>query len=799
MSVDEDATTVTLQARATTTSDKMPESGITVALSATTAGDTATEGSDYRRRNRSFSFGQGDFTRKDVGGGQFRFQATKEISVSITDDTVDEPDEDFTITLSYSNPSLSHLQGGPDTATVTIADNDHVPVTLGWEETQFTAEEPTSPGATTPVTLRAMAVTETDKRPENGFTFDFTIATANGTARQPDDYEQLSTTESIDRNNFSRTTVDGQFRWVASRNVTVEVKHDTIDEPLETFSVRLAFVGPSVPYLRRGDLTATVTTTDDIASLADLRATVNGNRSVVSPQDELSYNWSVSNSGPSASTNTVLTATLDPGVTFVSATPDGACRRSGRTVTCSLGTLEANETTDGTIVVEVVGTASADLEFTAVARSDQLDRTPANNDDSESTELFAPPEQVRNLSPVRSSAAFIELSWARPSDNGSPITRYELERKEAGESYALVTPEPSVAATTYRDSQVSAGTTYTYQLRAFNADGDGEWSNEATATARDAPPPPPPPPPRTGGGGGGGGAPQNRAPEFMEGDRTTRSVAENTPAGVNIGEPVAATDFNRDALTYSLRGLGSDLFDVDASSGQLLTKAPLDYETESSYIVFVWVQDNKNAIGRPDTERDTVIRIELTVTNEDEAGTVALSSSEPDVDIPITAALTDPDGGLDARRLVVGALCGPDRVDGHPRGGVGLLHAGRRRQGQLPAGDGLLHGRTRAAQERAGGDGRLRPVERRASVSRYGPRHRQGAERRAGAERGGEHGRGRSRGRSGCGHGRRGRRADLRARRRRRGLVRHRRRTRGRSGSAPPRRWTTRRTRTSTR
>ena len=170
----------------------------------------------------------------------------------------------------------------------------------------------------------------------------------------------------------------------------------------------------------------------------------------MSPQDELSYNWSVSNSGPSASTNTVLTATLDPGVTFVSATPDGACRRSGRTVTCSLGTLEANETTDGTIVVEVVGTASADLEFTAVARSDQLDRTPANNDDSESTELFAPPEQVRNLSPVRSSAAFIELSWARPSDNGSPITRYELERKEAGESYALVTPEPSVAATTYR-------------------------------------------------------------------------------------------------------------------------------------------------------------------------------------------------------------------------------------------------------------------------------------------------------------------------------------------------------------
>ena len=183
-------------------------------------------------------------------------------------------------------------------------------------------------------------------------------------------------------------------------------------------------------------------------------------------------------------------------------------------------------------------------------------------------------------------------------------------------------------------------------------DGHGAGKSAQAVSANpveDAPPPPPPPPPppRTGGGGGGGGAPANRAPEFMEGDRTTRSIAENTPAGVNIGDPVAASDFNRDTLTYSLRGLGSDLFDVDASSGQLLTKAILDYETEASYIVFVWVQDNKNAIGRPDTERDTVIRIELAVTNEDEAGAVALSLSEPDVDVLLTAALIDPDGGLD--------------------------------------------------------------------------------------------------------------------------------------------------------
>ena len=49
VSIDEHAGTVTLQARATTTVDKMPESGFSVLLSATTADDTATQGSDYRR------------------------------------------------------------------------------------------------------------------------------------------------------------------------------------------------------------------------------------------------------------------------------------------------------------------------------------------------------------------------------------------------------------------------------------------------------------------------------------------------------------------------------------------------------------------------------------------------------------------------------------------------------------------------------------------------------------------------------------------------------------------------------
>ena len=512
----EHATTVTLEARATTTSDKMPESGFTVPLSATTAAGTATQGSDYRRLTSNFSFDQGDFTRTDVRG-QFRFRATRDISVSIIEDTDDEPDEKFTVTLNYSNPSLPHLQGGPDTRTVTIVDNDHVPVTLGWEETVLTAEEPTSPGTTTPVTLRAMAVTATDKRPESRFTFDFTVSTANGSARQPDDYEQLSATETFDRGDFTRTMVNGQSRWVASADFTANIVHDTVDEPFESFTIRLAFVGSRQPHLTLGDSTVTVTTTDDGASLADLRTTVNATASTVGHGEQLTYDWSVNNSGPAASTSTVLTSTLDAGTSFVSGQVTGPatsqCRQSGRRVTCTIGTLELGDTARGDVVVEVTGNASADIRFTAIAGADQLERTPGDNDDSDTTELDAAPRKITNLR-ATGTGAHIDLTWRTPDDNGTLITRYDLERKEAGGSYASVPTAPGVAATTYRDSGVTTGTTYTYQLRAMNADGDGEWSNEATATANDPPPPPPPPPKKkeepitttsTGGGGGGGG------------------------------------------------------------------------------------------------------------------------------------------------------------------------------------------------------------------------------------------------------------------------------------------------------
>ncbi len=90
----------------------------------------------------------------------------------------------------------------------------------------------------------------------------------------------------------------------------------------------------------------------------------------------------------------------------------------------------------------------------------------------------------------------------------------------------------------------------------------------------------------------GAAQPDNAAPVFTEDESTIRSVAENTPAGENIGAPVAATDTDTgDTLTYSLGGTDAASFAIVAASGQLQTRAALDYETKTSHSVTVSVSD----------------------------------------------------------------------------------------------------------------------------------------------------------------------------------------------------------------
>ena len=105
----------------------------------------------------------------------------------------------------------------------------------------------------------------------------------------------------------------------------------------------------------------------------------------------------------------------------------------------------------------------------------------------------------------------------------------------------------------------------------------------------------------------------NVAPAFSS-EAATRSVAENTAAGMNIGAPVMATDDDNDTLRYMLSGTDAGSFDIGMSTGQLMTKAALDYETKMSYMVTVTATD-------PDGASDSIM-VTIMVTDVDEGDPV---------------------------------------------------------------------------------------------------------------------------------------------------------------------------------
>ena len=79
----------------------------------------------------------------------------------------------------------------------------------------------------------------------------------------------------------------------------------------------------------------------------------------------------------------------------------------------------------------------------------------------------------------------ISLSWDAPADNGAAITRYELQVSDNGTSgWSGLGGEISPSATSHPHTGLSAGTTKYYQIRAYNSEGSGAWSNVANATTQ---------------------------------------------------------------------------------------------------------------------------------------------------------------------------------------------------------------------------------------------------------------------------------------------------------------------------
>jgi len=91
------------------------------------------------------------------------------------------------------------------------------------------------------------------------------------------------------------------------------------------------------------------------------------------------------------------------------------------------------------------------------------------------------PSAVTDLSTAIPSPAVntqLELTWTAPSDGGSIITGYKIERKAAGGSWEIAIANTGNANTTYLDSGLVCNKNYDHRISAINAIGTGPTSNE---------------------------------------------------------------------------------------------------------------------------------------------------------------------------------------------------------------------------------------------------------------------------------------------------------------------------------
>ena len=204
---------------------------------------------------------------------------------------------------------------------------------------------------------------------------------------------------------------------------------------------------------------------------------------------------------------------------------------------------------------------------------------------------------------VDPAANGLRVSWTAPVMTGKPpLSGYDVEHSlrtsAAGASPvawgAWVDINYAGTGTSAAIAGLTAGETYRVQVRAINAEGDGPWTAPVTGV------------PNTP-------SLVNAAPAFTEGGSTTRSVAENTVAGTNIGVPLAATDGDSDTLVYAIDATTGDHdhFAIGRSSGQLKTKSALDHESNNRYTVVVTVSD-----GNGGTDSITVTIDVTDVANE---------------------------------------------------------------------------------------------------------------------------------------------------------------------------------------
>ena len=206
-------------------------------------------------------------------------------------------------------------------------------------------------------------------------------------------------------------------------------------------------------------------------------------------------------------------------------------------------------------------------------------------------------------------AGGIQLNWEAPQERSDEVSGYQILRRRPNEGEArllILVADTGSAATGYLDaSATEPGIEYLYRVKARRGDELSGWTNNVRLTYS-APPPDPVNEPDPVVEPDPDAPSEDRGVARISGPTgvTTRSVAENTAADVDIGLPIVATDVIG-TVSYALVGADAGSFNIDAATGQLQTSAALDYETKSRYELIVRATDSTGSV-------DIMVAIDVT-------------------------------------------------------------------------------------------------------------------------------------------------------------------------------------------
>ncbi len=232
----------------------------------------------------------------------------------------------------------------------------------------------------------------------------------------------------------------------------------------------------------------------------------------------------------------------------------------------------------------------------------------------------------------------LALAWDAVPD----ARRYRVDSRVAA-TETWTTAVRDVRTTTYTLAELTCGTAYEVQVRAFGAVGRAAaaWGAPSTtlATRTSACPP----------------------PAFGDAAYAFR-VAETSAVGTAVGT-VTATTMGAGPVTYALTaGNDAGAFAIDASTGALTVASALDYETTPSYPLTVTASDPAGGTA--------TAAVTVTVTNVDEApgfgaADYAFSVGE---DAAVGAAVgtvsaTDPEDGAVSYAITAGNEAGAFAID----------------------------------------------------------------------------------------------------------------------------------------